>query len=314
MSVNEWPADAAPVDGRAHTIGLVGAKGGVGTTVLTSSLAWALAQRGLHVLVLDLDRRGGQAALHLCEHNAGPTVREALQVIERLDATLLDTLLTPCGPHLRLLPAPRQWIDSAFEPDWRAEHLQHLFQTAGALADCVLLDLPPQALQEAAGSRLLESVDEAVLIGEPTLPATFNARRAWSRLRELREEAAGEPCGRTRFVLNKAHGPHGLSAQQVRRTLGLEADARAWREMPRSDSLVAQATYEGQALGALDPRHALSRALALWASECASGIPQRHREAATGPTAWAAPLTPVSAPVHKPFVGTWRERLQRWAT
>jgi hypothetical protein len=79
----------------------------------------------------------------------------------------------------------------------------------------------------------------------------------------------------------------------VRRTLGLEGDERAWRELPRSDELVAQATYQGQALGALDSRAALSRAVSQWAAHCAGGV-----DDGTSPAEGS----------------NWRERLQRWAS
>ncbi len=287
MLVNEM--DKPP----ARTLGLMGAKGGVGTTLLTTSLAWALAQRGLQVVVLDLDRSRGQAALHLCEDNAGPTLREALQVIDRLDDTLLDTLLTPCGPNLRMLPAPRQWLAPAFEPPCTNAHLQKLTTTATSLADWVLLDLPSDALTNTDTAPIVAELDELVLVSEPSLPATFNARRAWARLLEMRPEHDGVTQHHTRFVLNKVPPDPPLSSEQIRRTVGLESNGHAWRELPRSDELVAQATYQGQAVGALDARAALSRALSQWAAQCVGSV-DGDSSVTEGPS--------------------WRERLQRWAS
>lgn len=287
MLVNEM--DKAP----ARTLGLMGTKGGVGTTVLTTSLAWALAQRGLQVVVLDLDRSRGQASLHLCEDNAGPTLREALQVIDRLDDTLLDTLLTPCSPNLRMLPAPRQWLAPAFEPTCTAAHLQRLMNAASPLADWVLLDLPSDALTNTDTAPIVAQLDEMVLVSEPTLPATFNARRAWARLAEVRCEQAGPNPHHMRFVLNKVQPDPALRCDQIRRTVGLENDDHAWRELPRNDELVAKATYQGQSVGALDARAALSRAFSLWAAQCAGS--------SDGSTT-------------APEGTSWRERLQRWAS
>lgn len=259
-----------PMNDNAHTLGLMGAKGGVGTTVLATSLAWALAQRGLRVVMLDLDRHNGQAALHLCERNAGPTLREALQAAQRMDDTLLDTLLTPCANGLRLLPAPRAWVPASAEPAADGAQLLRLVQVAAQLADCVLLDLPAAAMANEAYLPLLRTIDEVALVSEPTLPATFNARRAWQWLQDERHDTHGlEQAGCT-FALNKVQRQHALSPEQVWRTLGLEAATPDRRELPRSDAAVASATYQGQALGALDGREPLARAVGQWADALAA--------------------------------------------
>lgn len=293
-----------PVEGpRAHTLGLLGAKGGVGTTVLASSLAWALAQRGQRVVLLDFDLQQGQAALHLCERNAGPTVREALELIERLDDTLLDTLLTPCSPGLRLLPAPRVWWAGESEgpqhrepnADVQGAHLLKLLHSAEALADWVLVDLPDGAPTQPSGGALLQHLGDVVLVTEPTLPATFNAQRAWLELERTRGS------GRHSLVLNKTHRLHALPSDQVLRTLGLHDAPERWREMPRSDTAVAQATYQGQAVGAIDPRDPLARALSRWAADLVAG-------ASDDPAAVPAPVKNPPPPPQ------WRERLMRWAS
>ena len=287
ISLEHEPPRGAP----SRTLGLLGAKGGVGTTVLASSLAWALAQRGQQVVLLDFDLQQGQAALHLCERNAGPTVREALELIDRLDDTLLDTLLTPCSPGLRLLPAPRVWWWGAAD----GVNLLKLLRTAQALGDWIVVDLPHTAPTQDSGRTLLQHLDDVVLVTEPTLPATFNAQRAWLELERTRGP------GRHSLVLNKTHRQHALPIDQVLRTLGLDDHAESWREMPRSEAAVAQATYQGQAVGAVDPRDPLARALSRWAADLVS-------HASEGQDMVPPPLE-TEAPR-----ALWRERLMRWAS
>ena len=328
-----------PLNDNARTLGLMGAKGGVGTTVLASSLAWALAQRGLRVVMLDLDRRSGQAALHLCERNAGPTLREALQVVERMDDTLLDTLLTPCATNLRLLPAPRAWMPAGAETATGGAQLLRLVQVARELADCVLLDLPSTAMADEAFTALLREVDELVLVSEPTLPATFNARRAWQWLlderhdqheRRERREGHGTAHAGCTLALNKVHRQHALSPDQVWRTLGLDTSMTARLELPRSDAAVASATYQGKALGALDGREPLARAVGQWADDLVAQWEARweaqseaQRETPLQTQNGQGPADdpdgrrngPDDAPsaVTTPGLASWRERLQRWA-
>ena len=308
----------------ASTLGLVGAKGGVGTTALACNLAWALAQRYQRVVLLDLDVRTGQAALHLCERNAGPTVHEALQVIERLDSTLLDTLLTPCSPTLRLLPAPRNWWAWPEEPDRNAEGLLKLVRTASELADWVLVDLPKGAMTHEGLAPLMQHLQEVALVTEPTLPATFNARWAWQWLQEQRG-----PSRTHSLVLNKMHKACTVPGHQLRRTLGLGDDDTAWRELPRSDAAVAQASYQGQAVGALTPKDPWARGVSQWAAELAArrtaqfANTAEHTSDAVGPNtasdegpAGAAPTGQPASTLAPPLWGrgAWRERLMRWAT
>lgn len=292
MSVN---LSAAPVEGVAGVAGaadaagthctwaVLGAKGGAGCTVLTTSLAWAMAEAGLRVIVMDLDVTDGQAAMHLCERDAGPTLRDALFVLDRMDGVLLDTLLTPCGPRLRLLPSPRQSLWTDAEPDYGPQALDTLVRHAQQLADVVLLDLPARALElggqglvSQSWSHWLARLDQRVVVTEPTISATYSARRCLERL-----DAAGAAA--SWVVLNKVDRRDLISPEEVRtallsspsgRALGTtdSRDATAWRELPRSDRTVAHAVHHGLPVGQVMPQDPLARALMRWAQEAAQGM------------------------------------------
>src|ERR1700733_10307309 len=94
---------AKPV-GRGVAVG--GAKGGVGSSTVAHNLAWHLAT-GLEMatIVADLDLGFGTAGL---DFNQDPPqgVAEAVFAPERVDATLVDRLLSKCGDNLNLLAAP----------------------------------------------------------------------------------------------------------------------------------------------------------------------------------------------------------------
>lgn len=270
----------------AATWAFTGTKGGTGTTLLSTSLGWALAARGLDVVLIDLDFEAGAAALHLCERNAGPTVLDALRVAERLDTTLLDTLLTRCASSLRLLQAPREAVQQ--QPQ-AVDGLERLIATAAQMADFVLLDLPRQAA-------LPEGVDGVALVGEPTVASTYAARR---RLQDLSESGRA-----LNFILNKVDRHDPLPPDEIRRALPTEG--LSWLELPRSDRAVQQALHRGAAVGACSPRDPLARALDEWAREW-------ERERALKRTGDRTDEREAGASPGE-VTGVWRHLLQRWAS
>ncbi|MFL5225051.1 MAG: CpaE family protein, partial [Microvirga sp.] len=89
-----------------RTIAVVGAKGGVGSSTVAHNLGWATArQLSLSTVVADLDIAFGTAGL---DFNQDPPqgIAEAIFAPERLDANLVDRLLSKCSDNLSLLAAP----------------------------------------------------------------------------------------------------------------------------------------------------------------------------------------------------------------
>ncbi|MGA3034632.1 MAG: hypothetical protein ABSD70_15215 [Terracidiphilus sp.] len=124
----------------------LGAKGGCGVTTLGANFALALAQEtGGETLLIDLGLPLGDVAINLglaTETSLAP----ALQNPERLDVTMLDTLVTKHDSGLWVLAAPTDLPDKAAAP----EAVDKLLIVAREKYDYVVVD---------AGSRvdLMES-------------------------------------------------------------------------------------------------------------------------------------------------------------
>ena len=126
-------------------------KGGVGKTTTTVNIAAALASRGLHVLVVDLDPQGNASTALNIEHSEGtPGVYEA--IVEGRD---LDQLIRLCPdiPGLSVVPASIDLAGAEIElvslvaRETRLDkalqaHLENR-ETAGQRVDYVLIDCPP---------------------------------------------------------------------------------------------------------------------------------------------------------------------------
>ena len=87
-------------------IAFVGSKGGVGSSTIAHNVAWSMSKNhGLETVITDLDLAFGTAGLNFNQDSAGG-ILDALNQPERVDATLLDRLLTKLGDKLSLLSGP----------------------------------------------------------------------------------------------------------------------------------------------------------------------------------------------------------------
>ena len=147
---------------RAHAIGFVGAKGGVGTTTLALNVAASLAQRESTILA---DFRPGQSTLGLALGAARSTGMANLlsRPPGELSARAVENELVHHASGLRLLLSSARPKETQMNvsPDTAAAIVEHL----RALARFVLLDLGAGLSRLTV--RLLDELDHLTLAVEP---------------------------------------------------------------------------------------------------------------------------------------------------
>jgi pilus assembly protein CpaE len=178
-----------------RTIAFIGAKGGVGSSMVAHNVGWSIARSFENdVVVADLDLAFGTAGL---DFNQDPAqgIAEAVSSPDRLDDNFLDRLLARCSDHLSLLAAPAT-LDRTY--DFNETAFEHVIDVAQSGVPTVILDIPHA--WNAWVKKTLLSADEIVITAEPDLANLRNAKNMVDLLK------AGRANDRPpRLVINKAN-------------------------------------------------------------------------------------------------------------
>jgi pilus assembly protein CpaE len=159
---------AAPL---GRIVSFMGAKGGVGSSTIAHNLAWAASQRqSVSTIITDLDLAYGTAALNFNQDGGGGML-EALNSPERLDATLVERLMTKLGDKLNLLTGP-----GSVERDLNIEGhaVETILNTVRSSAPLIVVDVPNMWAPWVKHT-LLQS-DDIIITATPELPSLRNAK------------------------------------------------------------------------------------------------------------------------------------------
>ena len=224
-----------------RVIAVIGAKGGVGASTLAHNLSWSIARNlDASTVVVDLDIAFGTAGL---DFNQDPPqgIAEAVFAPERLDANMLDRLLSRCSDNLALLAAPAM-LDRTV--DLNEEAFDQTIDLLRATAPCVVLDLPH--VWTGWSRRCLLGADEIVVVAAPELASLRNAKNLIDLARAARSNDTP-----VRLVLNQVGVPKRpeISAAEFAKALGIEVLV----SIPFDAHLFGTAANNGQMIAEVQP-------------------------------------------------------------
>ncbi|HEY5796293.1 MAG TPA: P-loop NTPase [Bosea sp. (in: a-proteobacteria)] len=225
-------------------IAVMGAKGGVGASTVAHNVAWAIARNlDASTVIVDLDIAYGTAGL---DFNQDPPqgIAEAVFAPERLDANMLDRLLSRCSDNLALLAAPAMLERTLDLPD---DAFEQLFDLLRATVPCVVLDVPH--LWSGWVRRILTNADEIVVIAGPELASLRNAKNLIDLARASRPNDSG-----ARLVLNQVGMPKRpeIDAAEFSKALGVEVltsipfDAQLFGTAANNGQMIAEVQASGK--------------------------------------------------------------------
>jgi pilus assembly protein CpaE len=176
---NLYTAPGASPVGRV--VAIIGAKGGVGSSTIAHNVAWSIAS-GLDTstIIADLDLGFGTAGL---DYNQDPPqgIAEAVFAPDRVDANLVDRLLSKCSDNLSLLAAPAT-LDRLY--DFPETAFDSIIDVVRASTPCIILDLPHA--WTAWTRRMLIGADEVMIVAAPDLANLRNAKNILDNIRSAR--------------------------------------------------------------------------------------------------------------------------------
>ena len=236
--------------GRARigkVITIMSPKGGAGKTMTSTNTALTLAMWGEpeRVVMLDADLQFGDVCISL-QVDPKHTIVDVARDIDKLDESLLESLLSRHRSGMRVLSAP-------LEPSLADEvSTQVVVKTIGMLKrmfDYIIIDTAP-FLDEPVLS-ILERSDAVLLVVDMDLPSVKNAKLALDTLRLIKF-----PFEKIKLVLNRVNSKARLDVEELERSLGLQVMAAI-----SSDKLVPRSVNEGEPVVSLYPRSRVARDL-----------------------------------------------------
>jgi len=216
--------------GAGRLLAVLGTKGGVGTSTVAVNLAVQLARiSSKKTLLLDFSRPLGDVAA-LLDLKPRFQVRDALENVKRLDATLFDGLLTTHKSGLRVLCGATRledWLNGSLPV------IERIVDVAQQGFDFVVLDLG--AFYSAEWERILQAA-EVLLVSEADLTGLAKLDKHLRALGNLRVAA-----NQVRLVINRWHRSDEEALAQIEHSMRVPVFAR----LPNSFKQVTEATVRG---------------------------------------------------------------------
>jgi pilus assembly protein CpaE len=222
------------------------AKGGCGTTTVSTNLAEALAEDSSKtVCLVDLDLQFGDVAV-APQIDPVKTISDAIRMQQSLDLKGIRSLVTQHKPNLHVLLAPLDPSDLEFiTPDLAQRILRGLKDSY----DYVVVDAPPAFTEVIL--RAFDLADNYLLLTTLDTPSLKNLKVTLGTL-----QALGMPRSKWNVVVNRSTAKAGISVADVQKAIGIEIAA----QIPGSD-VVPISTNQGKTVLEANGRHPVAQAI-----------------------------------------------------
>ena len=237
---------------RCRVIGFVSSKGGDGSSCIAANLAFALSkQPNTRVLVVDVSLPFGDLDMYLTGDNHPQDLADISSQSDRLDQSLLDSMVQHLSPTLDLIPSPITFEKILhIEP----ERVSELITIATNFYNYMLVDIGSSLDQ--VGIWVVERLDELCIVSTPSLPSL---RRAGQLLKLCKDFE--KPVSRIEVILNRADTSVCISITEIEKVIGRPINHR----FPSDPEAMQESLLIGQPLLQVAPKSKLSKTIVDWA-------------------------------------------------
>lgn len=234
-------------------IGLISAKGGDGSSLLTANLATALSlAQDMQVLAIDLSLPFGDLDLYMTTATPDNTLVNFSDEVDRLDGSLLRSMVHHVSSQLDLVAAPK-----VFEEAFRINpvHVRKLMVLAVQEYDYVLVDFGSQIGPFV--TQVLDELDELVMVVTATMPSVRHASQMVALWESLEFDVS-----KVSLVLNRYTDQYNIKPEDLTNAVGRSIAATIPGELPVAEEALLRSVPVVQ----YDPKCKLSKAIRDWAS------------------------------------------------
>ena len=237
-------------DPLGRVLAFVGAKGGVGASTIAHNVAWSIArEQQVQTVIVDMDLAYGTAGL---DFNQDPPqgIADAVFAPDRVDANMIDRLLSKCSDQLSMLAASAT-LDRIYDFDEKSFDM--IFDILRTTVPCIVVDVPH--VWTGWSKRVLTGADDVVVVASPDLA---NLRNSKSLLDVLR--AARPNDHKPRLVMNSVGVLKRPEIELADFARAVETDPIG--VIPFDAKLFGVATNNGQMIAEVDPANKTTEILA----------------------------------------------------
>ncbi|MGI9591719.1 MAG: AAA family ATPase [Myxococcota bacterium] len=229
----------------ARVVAVMGAKGGVGATVVACQLAASLKAQGASVAVVDLNLPLGDVALHF-DIQPSYSLANIAREDDKLDSTYLRTLLQGPPDGVQILPAPTHAEEAELV---RGSHVERVLQLLRGEFEWVIVDVARDWGERTV--RALDLADQILLVTLLDVPTLNHTREHIDLLARL-----GHTGNRVRLLANR----HGAGDSVLDKDLAEFLDRPADFRVPNDYHTTVSALNRGISVAEVSPRSGVARA------------------------------------------------------
>lgn len=239
---------------RSRVFGFISSKGGNGSSCIAANLATALSQESeTRVLAIDASLPFGDLDMYLTRDNHLEDLADISAQSDRLDRSLLDSMVQHISPTLDFIPSPTKFDKVV---DIEPNRVSELIDIATNFYNYILVDMGSSLDQ--VGIWVLEHLDELCMVSTPTLPSLRRAGQLLKLCKEFEKDTL-----RIEIILNRADTSIPISSTKIEKLIGRPINKR----LPSDIEAVQESLLTGQPLAQVAPKSKLSNAIVDWAAQ-----------------------------------------------